>query len=322
MGQFAHITRGFPERMPRWFYKRDGQEYGPLTELGMRELLARGRLSLDSDVKRYDDHDPDKEHPWQLLAETKLGESLPSAESEAAPAPAYIQVPPPMEERPRSLPVLVQLTSALASVGLLLLAAHALLKLPLKMQAASAGVYYDGIIPGTNEFVLWMDGLGFILLGAYLFLAVLWQASAADVPPLFGAEVVTYPPSSSLLWLLPGLNFYHCREAAKELWSLSRDPKAWSRGGIRSTPVISLWWLCMLGAALLSLALIMIRRNLGSSLRDGRMDHWQGTLSLISGCRDLMWAAHCLLFILFIWQVLRLQRISLTQPLKRRVRRE
>jgi hypothetical protein len=304
--------------MPRWFYKRDGQEYGPLTELGMRELLARGRLSPGSDVRRYDDSDPDLEHPWQILAESQLAQTL-SAEPETAP---IIQIPPPMEENNRSMPLLAKLTTVLASGLFLLLAAHSLMKVPLKLQAASAGIYHDGPLVGAGEFVLWMDGLGPILLGLYLFFVILWQASAADVPPLFGAEVVTYPPSSALLWLLPGLNFYHCREAAKELWSLSRDPKAWSRGGIRSTPVISLWWLTLLGSALFALALAMIRRNLGSSLRDGRMDHWQGTLSLISGCRDLMWACHLLLFLIFIWQVMGLQKHSLANPLRKKVRRD
>ena len=306
--------------MPRWFYKRDGQEYGPLTELGMRELLARGRLSSGSDVRRYDDHDPDAQHPWQTLADSQLAQRL-AAEPEPA-APPCIQIPPLMEVQSRTMPLLVRLTSALASSLFLLLAVHSLMKVPLKLQAASAGVYHDGLLPGAGEFVLWLDGLGAILLGFYLFFVILWQASAADVPPLFGAEVVTYPPSSALLWLVPGLNFYHCKEAAKELWSLSRDPKAWSRGGIRSTPVISLWWLTLLGAALFALTLIMIRRNLGSSLRDGRMDHWQGTLSLISGCRDLLWSCHLLLFILFIWQVLRLQKHSLANPLRKRVRRD
>jgi hypothetical protein len=303
--------------MPRWFYKRDdGQEFGPLTERGMRELFVRGRLTASSAVKQYDLNQPDKSYPWVTWESSALGTTA-TAEEEPLPPPSPFEVLMEQPERPKHLPRLYQAVCWATVLWFVLLILYALLGLPQLFTEANSGLFLERPM---LHWLSWMDDAGVLLLLIYLVLVMAWQSFAVEVNSLAGAEILVNSGSSVVQWLVPGWNLYYSKESVKEVSSLAKDPKAWSRRGVRTTPLLDFWWFAFVGANLAAIAKITIRKNLGAALTDGRMTDWQGKLSAITAARDLLWAAHLALFILLIWQITRTQRHSLLHPQRRKVR--
>jgi hypothetical protein len=301
--------------MPRWFYKRDdGQAFGPLTERGMRELVTRGRLTMYSMVQCYEDHNPDLEHPWQRLSESGLGQRL---EEEPAAEPTLVEVMQDLPSRPKRLSRNYVALCWGTGLWFLLETLHLFLRIPQKIQDSAAGVFMEGYSSETG-LLAWMDSVGAMLLLVHLILVMIWHAMAIETNATAGAEVMLHTPGSVLQWTVPGLNLYYTRAAVKELWSLAKDPNAWSRRGIRTNLLLSWWWGLLVSTFIVALVQLIIRRNLGVALTDGRMNHWQGQLSLIVSLRDTLWAGHLILFIVLVWQLAKQQLATLQRPRQRR----
>lgn len=302
--------------MPRWLYLRDNQEFGPLTEKAMRDLLLRKRMQLDTLVRVFDDIEPEKDTPWQRISETSLSVALTELGAETAAEPTApvaalpsvtTQTEPGQQLR---MPFFCTFACVLAAATLVAQMVYIIYRLvtgtPLDPSLAVKGTPVE----------VW----GALCLAAYLLVVILWQATTSDVPSLYGAEVADYTPAHAVLWLVPVLNLYHAHYAMNEIWTFSKDPRAWTRNGVRGNGVTRFWWLTLVGAAALSVVELIVRRNLGKSLMDG-MTHWQSILVHISFARTLLWILHLSVFVFLIQAIYRRQIAALNNPPVKRMGR-
>jgi hypothetical protein len=295
--------------MPKWFYIREEQEFGPLTEKAMRDLIARGRLHGQSMVRPYHELTSDESTPWVTLSASGLAEAF---IPEATPRPSLNEDPPaPTELRRTTMPLECTVASALAIAALTVQIIYLLSQL-------FSGNVLDPLLAAKSSGI---QNWALICLAIYVIAVILWQAATSDVPALYGAEVAAYTPSHAVLWLIPGLNIYHAMYAMREIWTFSKDPRAWTRNGVRGNTLTRIWWLALFGAALATLIELTIRRNLGKSLTDGRMNHWQEILAYLSFGRSLLWILHLILFVIIIIQIYRRQASTLKNPPTRRLGR-
>jgi GYF domain 2 len=313
--------------MPRWYYMRDENEYGPLKEEVIRTLMRRGKLDDLSQVR------VEGSSEWANLGDSALA-LPPTEEVEAAlpQEPDVVPVPPAPELMPsKFMPPECALSALLAIVvftcEIVLLAAM----LP---SLIAVGFGSDGQPLQLPEWMmLERDGFGsviaalapwqWLLVAIHFGVVIMWHSATADMPPLLGAEVVHFSAGSAWWWAVPGANLLMPLRALRETWNLSRNPRAWSYGSMTTNPALMVWWAAFLGAIFFRAAQYLLIANDSAVRGAAREEHLKGLKTTLTLLQSGFWILHLAFFIYIVVVLYQRQSAQLkgTAPVAKRRRR-
>ncbi len=300
--------------MPRWYYMREENEYGPLNEEVVRTLMRRGKLDDFSQVKT------EGSDLWQNLKDSPL--ALPAtAEVEAAlpTEPDIVVVPPIPEAGYTFMPPECALSSMVAIIVFTIEIVLLLALLPTLLAMGLAGDDGASLLPpwlllSESHLADFFDILipwQVLLLAIHFGTVIMWHSATADVPPLLGAEVVHHSAGSAWWWAVPGANLIIPLQAVRETWNLSRNPKAWSNGSMSTNPALMLWWIAFLAAVFCRVAQLLLTMNSSVVNELTRADYLRGPKMLLAAGLSCTWIVHLILFIYIVVVIYRRQRAQL-----------